>query len=625
MVASGLLLEATLQGAACLARPDARPAPDGEGPLLLAVGDSWVAGAEAPPGASFVDGLATLLPERGVPVRVVNRGRSGANSAHAALSILDHPEPPALAVVLVGQNNATNFARVAEVEERLGRPTPSEPVWERLRTVKLARIVLANLRGGDLTSEAAPPEPPIPPLERDVEGRPVLNAPLLESGPGQRYLLRQGGDTDGLGPGWAALLRTIDRAPVDRARLREALRTATGEEALVLHYALLRTAREDEIWIGVQRHGDFLLAQTTGEAPSVLALVGGAEAALLAGDWRRARRLLVWASNRAPGFADVRDLACRFPGPASSPEVQEACEMEPWQGASTALDRARVADGTLDPAGAAAARRDWLEEHPDDLATRVDLAVWLAHTGDLAGADAVMGYDGDPSAPLPPPVRPTAEHWRYWLLRNAELGDPAAVAPAVELALVDDGASVPLLEAATHVLSEHAQCDALLPLADRWFLLRGDAWGYGAVLAPCLPRHEVVKRQKQLWGRWAPPDAGEGLRALTRAGHEPFVLWERDLDLIVKHVRGAGGEVLLLDYPNPSDDHGALAELVADYATRRGVPYVALRSAFAAEFTPEEWAARLGPNGHCNASGYARMAELVADAVVDRGLLPSSP
>ena len=524
----------------------------------------------------------------------------------------------------MGQNNATNFARVAEVEERLGRPTPPEPVWERLRTVKLARIVLANLRGGDLTNEAAPPEPPIPPLERDVEGRPVLRAPLLESGPGQRYLLRQGGDTDDLGPGWAALLRTIDRAPVDSAPLREALRTATGEEALVLRYALLRVAREREDWGAVREHGGFLLEQVTGEDPSVLSLVGGAEAALLAGDWRRARRLLVWASNRAPGFADGRDLACRFPGPAASPAVQEACEMDPWEGASTELDRARVADGTLDPEGAAAARRAWLEEHPDDLPTRVDLAVWLAHTGDLAAADAVMGYAGDAAAPLRPPVRPTAEHWRYWLLRNAELGDPSAAEPAVELALGDE-ASAPLLGAAARVLSEHARCEALLPVADRWYLARGDAWGYGAVLEPCLNPSQVAERLDGLRAHWSPLDAGDGLRALTRAGHEPFVLWERDLDLIVQHVRGSGGEVLLLDYPNPSDDHGALAALIADYATRRGVPHVALRSAFAAEFTPEEWAAHLGPNGHCNASGYARMAELVADAVVDRGLLPSPP
>lgn len=624
MVASGLLLEATLQGASCLARPDALPAPDGDGPLLLAVGDSWVAGAEAPPGAGFVDGLATLLPERGVPVRVVNRGRSGANSAHAVLSVLDHPEPPALAVVLVGQNNATNFARVAEVEERLGRPSTPEPVWERLRTVKLARIALANARGGDLTREAPPPEPPIPPLERGVEGRLVLRAPLLESGPGQRYLLRRGGATDDLGLGWAALLRTVDRDPVDPAPLRAALHTATGEEALVLRYALLRLAREREDWSAVREHGGALLEHTSGDAPPVFALIGGAEAALLAGDWRRARRLLVWASNRAPGFADVRDLACRFPGPAASPAVQEACEMEPWEGASTPLDRARAADGTLDPEGAAAARREWLAEHPDDLATRVDLAVWLAHTGELAEADLVMGTAGDPMAPLRPPVRPTAEHWRYWLLRNAELGDPSAAEPAVELALAQ-GATAPLLGAAARVLAEHARCEALLPVADRWFLARGDAWGYGAVLEPCLGPHEVARRLDDLRAHWSPLDAGEGLRALSRAGHEPFVLWERDLDLLVEHVRGGGGEVLLLDYPNPSDDHGALAALVAGYATDRGVPHLSLRDAFAAELTPDEWATRLGPNGHCNATGYARMAELVADAVVERGLLPSSP
>ena len=69
--------------------------------------------------------------------------------------------------------------------------------------------------------------------------------------------------------------------------------------------------------------------------------------------------------------------------------------------------------------------------------------------------------------------------------------------------------------------------------------------------------------------------------ALARAGNRPLALLERDLDIVLEEARRLDAAVLLLDYPNPSDDHAALARLIEEYATSRATPRVSLRSGFA--------------------------------------------
>ena len=628
-LASLLLLEVVLQIGALLVDPAARPvAPAGDGPTILAVGDSWVAGAEAAPGQGFVDVLAGAWRDDGVTL--VNRGRSGANSAHVALTVLDEAPAlrPALILVLVGQNNATNRYRVAEVEQRLaeraGHVAPEAPGVQ-LRTVKLARILWANLRGTEgYTVDPPRPLPSIRPLQEDNEGRPILGEPLLEAGPGRQYLERQIHEAptptgDPIADAAWQLLFAAARRTVDPGPEPALLVSAVGPHALLARYALLRRARELGEWGAVRRHGLALAELPRG----ALRDLGAAEGALLLGDWRTARALLASASNQAPGFADVVDMACRFPAEAADRAVQEACEFPLW-GEPTALDRARVADGTLDPEGAAAAHRAWLDQRPDDLATRVDLAAWMAQAGDLAEADALMGLPAG-GGPPPEPVRPEADHWRYYVLRSAEPGDRQAALEAVERALADQAQAPPdaaLLGAVTAVLADYRACATLPPVADRWYRARGDASGYGRAMQRCMSPADVVTRLAGLRPPDAPEQPADLVAALGRSAGEPFALLHRDLDLVLETATAIQARVLLLDYPNPSDDHGVLAGVLAEYAASRSVERVGLRAAFADRLTPDQWAAHLGPNGHCNAQGYALMAELIAEHIDRTAMLP---
>lgn len=636
-LASLLLLELALQLGALLVDPEAdSPVTDAveSAPAVLALGDSWVAGAEAPAGEGFVDVLGRRLNDRLGDLRVVNKGRSGANSAHVALTAMDVVPTlrPRLVLVLVGQNNATNRYRVAEVEQRLAardgvEPPPSEPAVQ-IRTLKLAKILWANLRGTEGYTEEivelAPALPAIPAMAEDNEGRPVLQAPLLADGAGAAYLARSvfeapapSGDP-AVDAAWQTLFAAA-RRQVEAGPEPEALHGAlTGPHAVLARYALLRRARELGDWTAVRTHG---LALAALEPRGPLRDLGAAEGLLLAGDWRTARALLAAASNRAPGFADVHDLACRFPAAAADRAVQEACEFPAW-GEPTALDRARVADGTLDPEGAAIARRQWLDQAPWDLETRVDLAAWIAHTGDLAGADELMGFAHSSEA-LPEPVRPEPAHWRYWILRMAEPGDREVAKDAVERALADQDAAAPdaaLLGAAAEIFSEYRFCAEVPDVAAAWYRARGDAAGFGRVLQPCLGPADIAAQLAAL----RPDDAVDAdlLSALSRGGREPFDLLQRDLDLVLEVAAEHGATVLLVDYPNPSDDHAFLARVVAEYAASRNVPYVALRDAFAERLTAESWAEHLGPNGHCNARGYALMAELIDQHLERRELLP---
>lgn len=637
-LASLVLLEVVLQIGALLVDPEASSPDLGDATTdtrILAVGDSWVAGAEAPPGEGFVDGLARVLPAQlGRPVDVINKGRSGANSAHVALTVLDTIDAlrPRLVIVLVGQNNATNQYRVAEVEQRLaaagGRPGPPAAPAVGLRTVKLARIILANLRGTEGYTEAlvAPPAPlpPIPARQEDNEGRPVLQEALLEAGPGARYLQRAVfGEPEATGDevvdaAWTTLFAAARRqeGSVEAlATLRDGL---AGPDAVLARYALLRRAREAGDWTGVREHG---LALRAVAPRSALGDLGAAEAALLIGDWPVARALLTAASNRAPGFADVQDMACRFPAAASDRAVQEACEASPW-GEPTELDRARVLEATLDPEGAAAQRAAWLERAPWDLETRVDLATWLAETGDLAGADAVMGIEA--AGTLREPVRPEPAHWRYYVVRSAESADREVAKAAVERALADQPPGhrdAALLGVAAGVLSEYRFCDALPGVAAAWYAARGDAAGFGRVMQPCMARGDIAARLRALRPSAAGDVPAQLIEALSASAREPFDLLVRDLDLVLDAAASVDASVLLLDYPNPSDDHAFLAGLISDYAGSRSVDYLSLRAAFADRLEPDAWSDHLGPNGHCNARGYALMTELIAEHLARRGAL----
>lgn len=639
-VASLVLLEIVLQLGSLVVKPERETGSLDDGAVrVLAVGDSWVDGAEAPEGEGFVDHLGReLTGVAGREVQVVNLGRTGANSAHAALTVLDEAPAvqPALVLVLVGQNNASNFYRVAEVEQRLGNRAAKASPLEHLKLVKLARILRANARGESGYGEVGGELPEIPPLERDDEGRDLSRDPWLTQGPGlawwRRELARESELTRPEDAPWRVLYATARRDFATAASQAIALveaqgwpasdtapsaPTAASEPEALARYALLRLAREQRNWRAVRYHGGALLDF---EPRTALTDLGAAEAALLAGDWRRARALLISAHHRAPGLPDAIDLAGRFPDHARNPEVMEVLEYEPF-GQLLPHERARMLVEVFDVRSAEELWQAWLLANPGDEALRADLARWLLATGRAEEAQALMGVDDLPGRLTPPEGR-SLHRWRYHVARAGETGDRDQARAAVEAALAAvEAPDSDLLHAAAKTLAAYGFCEEALPVADRWFLQRGDGNAFVTALDPCLTAGDAAERLAGLRAAWGPLGSDRAFLALVRSGHKPFELLYRDLDLIAAEAARSGGKMLLVNYPNPSEDHTALREILGEYAATRTVHYVDLWGRFERKVSRETWATMLGPNGHCNALGYREMADGILEYVRDQGLL----
>jgi hypothetical protein len=174
-----------------------------------------------------------------------------------------------------------------------------------------------------------------------------------------------------------------------------------------------------------------------------------------------------------------------------------------------------------------------------------------------------------------------------------------------------------LLGAITSSLSAYEDCQQLPTVADRWFLQRGDANAYTQRLAPCMGSADAARRLKKLRSSWGPLGDDSTWTALVKAGHQPFELLYRDLDFVLDQAKEFGAKVVLVNYPNPSEDHTALREILSDYATSRTVHYVDTYGHFVDRFenSPDEWQRHLGPNGHANELGYRLMADDILNSL----------
>jgi len=612
---------------------------------VLAVGDSWVAGAEAPDGQGFVDQLARGIPEllgAGSRVQLTNLGRTGANSAYVALTVHEMlPQLlPDLVVVLIGQNNATNFYRVAEVEELLGQRGRSRFLDE-LRTVKLARIAIANFQGHSGYNIGSPTSlPTIVPMQRDDQDNPLNQLRLFGSEAGQDYMARQIGapPPSTRDPAemlawqvlYAAARRDLSAAQTYAIQLRavlgitEAAATSSAPRArndreLLGRYALLRLARQERNWRAMRHHAGAFV----GYSPrSLMSDLGSAEAHLLGGDWRSARAYLESAHNQAPGFLDTVDLAARIPAPARNPAVYEALEFRPL-GIPLAYEVVPVLDQTNQEDAAAEAMRSWLDSVPGDDTLRADLAIWLVNNGHRPQADALMGMKPTPGDRIPRPASEDPDLWRYLVTRAKATGDRDHTLEVVQDAMLLPIITAGLLGAATRSLSAHQLCEALPDVADRWFAARGDGNAYSRLLAPCLEPGAAAARLERLRDVWTPLGDTATWTALVKAGHKPLELLYRDLDLVLERAEEVGATVLLLNYPNPSEDHTALREILSDYAAARSVEYVDTYGRFEERFKeePESWQSHLGPNGHANQHGYRLMSEDILEHLTRRRIL----
>jgi len=607
IVATVVLLEVVLRIGAVVVRPgpasDVVPDPDAY--RVLAVGDSWVAGAEAPAGRGFVDVVAQELPVAlGRPVQVVNRGRNGANSAHAAtvaLDVLPTLKPDAV-IVLVGLNNGHNLQGVAELDQRLG--VGSGRTRPRLRTLQALRILATNLGLGDGPATV----PPVTPMlfaddgacvhgdfafgtladasaAELCRGTPVVRAPLLESPAGRGYLERFVDDApppsgDALDDLSFALLYASARgeaaAFVPRAASLEAQlgdRPVVDGRTARARYALVRHSREMEDWHRVRRHGGALDAWPQ---RGLLRDLGAAEARVLAGDWPTARALLVSAHARAPGFEDVVDAAVRFPEPARDGRVHDAIE---WPSTRRSLPREvgrrhsrpglYYSPEVADPAERAFAAMDPGPEPARDAAA----TEWARH---LAGQGGRGGLDAVEAAVRAFAASTSADH------------------------------AVPLRQA-VRALRTAGGCDLLLPTAERWYRVRGDAHGWVRAVSQCLGPAEAASRLRELRADWRPLGRAGDWAALVGSEHDSFALLERHLDAIVEAADGA--RVLVLSYPNFQGAFGTHRDATAAYAATRPVELVDLFGFFEARYDASAWSALLADGGHCNADGYRVMGE----------------
>ncbi len=196
------------------------------------------------------------------------------------------------------------------------------------------------------------------------------------------------------------------------------------------------------------------------------------------------------------------------------------------------------------------------------------------------------------------------------MTRAKAAGDRDHTLAVVQSALLLPVVDADLLGTATRALSAHKLCEALPEVADRWFAARGDGNAYSRLLAPCSNRAVAADRLDSLREGWSPLGDRETWTALVKSGHKPFELLYRDLDLVLERAEEVGTTVVLLNYPNPSDDHTALREILSDYAASRTVEYVDTYGRFVERFgnNSDAWAQHLGPNGHANQHGYRLMA-----------------
>lgn len=180
-----LLLELGLQLGAWLQPPQTHiqsdediPEPLEDSYRILAVGDSWVFGAEAEPEEAFVQVLARGIEEEtGVPVQVYNFGESASNSSQALMDVAEWTPilKPDLVIALTGANNMlhdTDRERAAAILGEDPRVLPGFALFGQLRTVRLLRqiIVTQQLRRSATKVPGVAAAPNIPDLLQGVGG-----------------------------------------------------------------------------------------------------------------------------------------------------------------------------------------------------------------------------------------------------------------------------------------------------------------------------------------------------------------------------------------------------------------------------------------------------------------------
>lgn len=386
-----LLLEIGLQVGALIAGPQGHypdgvdlPAPDPSAYRVVAVGDSWVFGAESEPHEAFIEVFARAHSDAiGEPVQVFNLGVPGSNSAQALLSLHDVIDvaKPDLVVTLTGANDQIHDTGVRDAARRMGQDVRMLPGWSLLsksRVLKGARILALSL----FPEEAPPADATDALIDSAAQGGAGLPKPPATR-PATVYLLpwwdlyrqRRWGDAleilrsleepaeptqRGLKRAWEALLLAHEGAWEDaEAKAQEALdlggdRTTAWEARAVIALAQDRPlhalhARLRAVDTAPDDGFPFLRERALGLALLEL------EA------WEAAESWLMGCNAAVPGNLEVLLGLARLSGAARTDAAEEALFTGPrglitpteyyeWHLASSArLDRAAGSLGAEDP------------------------------------------------------------------------------------------------------------------------------------------------------------------------------------------------------------------------------------------------------------------------------------
>lgn len=399
-----VLLEVVLQILAATQGPQHRlPAdgsiepPDSSAFRVVAVGDSWIYGAESEPDEAFIEVFRRAAAEQlGKPVQVYNLGVSASNSAQALVSLAGVIDPvqPDLVVALTGANNGLHDRGVMEAARILGedaRTVSGLSALSGLRTVRLARLIWVNLLAPDqieaTAADASLPTPDAPePRASTVTRFPWWDLFVARRWDDALIVLRDTTPPEdtpavrGIQKAWEALLlaHTGDLVGAEKSAI-EALRV--GGDDVTAHAA--RALIEERQGRGLRAmHHRARAAQAPGN-PALRERARG-RVLLEVEAWEPARSWLLSVARAVPGNLETLMALAQLPGTVRTEEVDALLfdgpkgvvtprEYMEWHLASSGMiDRAVASLGDVDP------------NEPYDL--RLARAAAAALQGDSAGA-----------------------------------------------------------------------------------------------------------------------------------------------------------------------------------------------------------------------------------------------
>ena len=327
---------------------DSLAAPIEDAYRVVAVGDSWVYGAESKPSEAFIEVFADRFTDRTkVGVQVYNLGVSASNSAQSLLALNEVIElvRPDLVVALTGANNMLHDIGVAEAAKLMGddaRMVPGLTLLSRLRLVRLGRLIWVTVfaqhkersagkdaAGGFAVDPFGTPGLPDPPARRATQvvklpwwdlfiqrrwedGLRILDDTPLPAGTNPRQ--------QGVKDAWAALfLAYLDRAEEAEAKIDSALALG-GDPATAWEARAILAHRREQPLFALQHR--VRAAQAEG-LPWIRERARGLALMELEA-WQAAQSWLLGVQEASPGNLEVLMGLARLPSIARHKDTEDA-------------------------------------------------------------------------------------------------------------------------------------------------------------------------------------------------------------------------------------------------------------------------------------------------------------